>query len=314
MPKFPDEKLLVGFDTSDDACVYKLNDETAIIQTLDFFTPIVDDPYLYGQIAAANALSDVYAMGGIPTLALNILCFPNCLSLETLREILAGGYNKVQEAGAIVAGGHSVEDDEPKYGLSVTGFVHPGRLWSNATAKAGDLLILTKPLGSGITTTAAKADAISPEVFVYSTNAMAALNKYGRDAAVRVGANSCTDITGFGMLGHTREMADASKVTIELWGNKIPILPGAEELAMMGIIPAGAYRNREYVEDKVEFSSEVPRHLQDILCDPQTSGGLLLSVDEAGAGEMMDLLSERCPDSVIVGRVLSRQDKSILVK
>lgn len=315
LPKFPDERLLVGFDTSDDACVYKLREDLAVIQTLDFFPPIVDDPYLFGQVAAANALSDVYAMGGSPTLALNILCIPNCLTPDTIKAILEGGYSKVKEAGAIIAGGHSIEDPEPKYGLCVSGFIHPDAVWSNATAREGDALILTKPLGSGITTTAAKADVITPAQFRSSVEAMSTLNKYARDVAAELagGISACTDITGFGLLGHAVEMADGSGRTIELDSGAVPILPEAAELAKMGIIPKGAYRNREYMQEKVAIAPAVPLHLQDILFDPQTSGGLLLSVPEARAAELRDRLLEVCPHTAIVGRVLPRGDVSIRV-
>lgn len=315
LPKFPSENLLVGFDTSDDACVYKVRDDLAIIQTLDFFPPIVDDPKTYGEIAAANALSDVYAMGGTPTLALNILCFPNCLSMDVLQQILAGGYSKVQEAGAIIAGGHSVEDEEPKYGLAVTGFIHPDEIWTNAGAKEGDVLLLTKPLGSGILNTAAKADMLADAEFAPALRAMATLNKYARDAAITLpgAVHACTDITGFGMLGHTVELAEGSGLTAELYANKLPLLPKALEYAEMGILPAGAYNNRGYVEEKIHFAPAVPLALQDVLFDPQTSGGLLFSVPAARADAMLAALLPACPETAIVGRILPKGEKAVRV-
>ena len=294
--------------------MYKLSDELAVIQTVDFFPPMVDDPFIYGQIAAANSLSDVYAMGGEPAFALNILCFPCSLPLEILREILDGGYKKVQEAGAIIAGGHSIDDPVPKYGLCVSGFIHPGKVWSNAGAKEGDLLILTKPVGSGITTTAAKAGLITPEQFAPTISAMAALNKQARDAAATVQVNACTDITGFGLLGHAGEMAAGSGKTIELFARDVPLLPGALAMAEEGIVPGGAFRNREHMGESVSFAQDVPVALQDILYDPQTSGGLLLSVPEKDAGPLLERLEETCPDSKIIGQVLPRENVSIRVR
>lgn len=314
MPKFPVADLLIGFDTCDDACVYKLSDELAMIQTVDFFPPIVDDPYLFGQIAAANALSDIYAMGAEPSLALNILCFPECLPREVLSAIMQGGHDKVGEAGAVIAGGHSIDDPVPKYGLCVSGFIHPAKIWSNATAKEGDLLVLTKPMGSGITTTAAKADMISEEQFRHSADTMSTLNKYARDVAAKMGINACTDITGFGLLGHASEMAVASSKTIEIYADKLPLLEGAEELAKMGIIPGGAYKNRDYLKGKLDIETSVPLHLTDILFDPQTSGGLLLSVSEKDAKVLLSRLSEVAPFARIVGQVLPQRELTIYVK
>ena len=222
-----------------------------VIQTVDFFPPVVDDPYLFGQIAAANALSDIYAMGANPSIALNILCFPNCLPVSVLQSIMAGGYDKVHEAGAVIAGGHSVEDDEPKYGMCVSAFIHPDEIWSNATAKPGDFLVLTKPLGSGILATAAKSDVITQDEFRPALTGMATLNKYARDAAAKTGVNACTDITGFGFIGHACEMADASGCSFEIIANDVPVYEGTKSLAEDGIIPVGAYRNREYAGDRV---------------------------------------------------------------
>lgn len=278
LPKPTDKNLIIGLDTSDDAAVYRLNNEQAIIQTLDFFTPMVDDPYLFGQVAAANSLSDVYAMGGTPILALNIVCFPNCLSPEVLQEILKGGSEKVLEAGASTVGGHSVEDDEPKYGLSVTGLVHPEKVWANQGAKPGDVLILTKPLGSGILSTAIKADLVSPEIIRKTIDWMRLLNKYAAELAQQRTISAATDITGFGFIGHAVEMIQNSQVDLRVQASSIPVMEGAQELAEMGIIPAGAYRNRNHVEDQVRYHTGVPLWLQDIVSDPQTSGGLLISL------------------------------------
>jgi len=278
LPKPTDANLIIGLDTSDDAAVYRLNNEQAIIQTLDFFTPMVDDPYLFGQVAAANSLSDVYAMGGTPILALNIVCFPNCLSPDVLQEILRGGSEKVMEAGASTVGGHSVEDDEPKYGLSVTGLVNPGKVWANQGAKPGDVLILTKPLGSGILSTAIKADLISPEIIERAINWMRLLNKYAAEPAQKRNISAATDITGFGFIGHAIEMIQNSSVDLKIMAKALPVMEGAKDMAEMGIIPAGAYRNKTHVQGLVQYHEQIPLWLQDIASDPQTSGGLLISL------------------------------------
>lgn len=313
LPKFSDEKLLVGFDTSDDACVYKVRNDLAVIQTVDFFPPVVDDPYQYGQIAAANALSDVYAMGGEPTLALNLLCFPSCLGPEVMGEILRGGADKVMEAGAIIAGGHSIEDAEPKYGLCVSGFLHPDRIWSNATAREGDVLLLTKPLGSGINNTAAKADLLTAEQYAPTIAAMSMLNKYARDAAIGMNIHACTDVTGFGLLGHACEMADSSGKTIEIHADAVPLLPSALEMAAMGIIPAGAYQNMDYIASRVNVGEGISQALRDILYDPQTSGGLLFAAPEEAADPLLEKLGVACPQTARIGRVLPRDTVSLRI-
>ena len=277
LPKFQDENLLVGLETSDDAAVYKITDEIAMIQTLDFFTPIVDDPYLFGQIAAANSLSDVYAMGGEPKIALNIVAFPNCLDSEILGDILRGGAEKVKEAGAVLVGGHTIQDEEPKYGLSVSGFVHPDRVWKNYGCKPGDALILTKPIGSGIVNTAVKADMASEEAIQDVVRVMASLNKKAKEVIEQYPISACTDITGFGLLGHCAEMASASKVTLELNLKGIPWIKEADAYAKMGLVPAGAYRNREHTCNMVDVGNAEEYEI-DLLYDPQTSGGLLVSV------------------------------------
>lgn len=303
----------MGFDTSDDACVYQLREDLAIVQTVDFFPPVVDDPFTFGQIAATNALSDVYAMGGSPNLAMNLICFPNCLPLDVLEGILQGGYDKVQEAGAIVVGGHTIEDPEPKYGLCVTGFLNPKDALANSTAQEGDLLVLTKPLGLGILATANKADLLQPAEYEEMVRLMTTLNKGGQEAMLRVGgAHACTDVTGFGMLGHTYEMASGSGMTVELYAGELPLIPSAVEYAKMGIIPAGAYENRKYLEEKITFAPQVPEVVRDLLCDPQTAGGLLISLPEKQAVELVKQLETPCAQ--IVGEVKAFSGKSIVVK
>ncbi len=303
----------MGFDTSDDACVYQLREDLVTVQTVDFFPPMVDDPYLYGQIAAANALSDIYAMGASPSLALNIVAFPNCLPLTVLREILAGGYDKVQEAGAVIAGGHSIEDDTPKYGLCVTGFAHPDEIWANAGAKAGDVLVLTKPLGSGIVNTAAKAGMLSEAEYRPTVEAMAALNRYAAEAGREAGLSACTDITGFGLLGHLCEMAEGGGITVEVNPGALPMLPHALALAEEGIIPKNAYTNREHFGGQIAIAEGVPLAVQDVLYDPQTSGGMLMSLPADRAEGLLARLREKCPGSAVVGRVLPHDGKLVRV-
>ena len=247
-----DPNLLVGFDKSDDASVYKISDELALVQTVDFFPPIADDPYLFGQIAATNALSDVYAMGGEPKLCLNIMAIPADMPKDAVHQLLRGGYDKVYEAGALITGGHSILDDEPKYGLAVTGFVHPDKMLTNSDAKPGDVLLFTKPLGIGVLTTAAKADMASEESIQLAQTMMTTLNKAARDVMVKYRAHACTDVTGFGMLGHTFEMAQGSNVEIELHVDDIDFIPEAVELARIGILPEGMYRNRTFAEAGVD--------------------------------------------------------------
>lgn len=314
LPKINDPNLLVGPETSDDAAVYRVSDDTAVIQTLDFFPPMVDDPYIFGQIAAANALSDVYAMGGRPLLALNIVCFPNCLDVKVLKEILRGGADKVNEAGAVIAGGHSVEDNEPKYGLAVCGIVQPDKMLSNSGAVPGDMLVLTKPLGTGIINTAIKGDIASEETAALAVKYMSMLNNKAAEAMLKVGVNACTDITGFGFLGHAAEMARASNVTLEIWSKECPVIPGVKDLAMMGMIPAGAYNNRYHLGDNVVFDLSVPREIQDVLFDPQTSGGLLISVSKNKAHHLMEILKQEQVPAALVGCVTSKNNTLISVR
>ena len=306
-----DPKLIVGYDKSDDACVYVINDATAIIETTDFFPPIVDDPYLYGQIAAANALSDIYAMGGEPKLALNIMCIPEKMESETVQEILRGGYDKVYEAGAIISGGHTIHGQEPIYGLAVTGFAHPDKVLTNSGAMPGDRLILTKPLGVGILTTAAKADMVSEATMQKIYSQMAQLNRKARDIIVKYPVHSCTDVTGFSLLGHSYEMAQGSEVSIHLCTGDIPYHLEAYEMAQMGFVPAGAYRNRDYVQNGICVADDISRAMQDICYDPQTSGGLLVSIDEAAADECIRELNSVIPDAKIIGYVTKQAEYSI---
>lgn len=313
LPKFNDPMLLVGTETADDAAVYRISEELAMIQTVDFFTPVVDDPYLFGQIAAANALSDVYAMGGEPKVALNLAAFPDCLDIEILGEILQGGADKVMEAGAVLAGGHTISDNEPKYGLCVSGFVNPKSMWKNYGAQPGDILVLTKPLGTGIISTAIKGELASEQEIDTALKTMAALNKYARDIAAGFEIHSCTDITGFGLAGHAMEMAKGSEMTLILHTGKLPVLPGVQEYAQMGLIPAGAYRNREYLEADV-LSEIAGTWQEDLVYDPQTSGGLMLAVKKEEAVQLLERLAEFDLPGTAIGEVTSKQEKYLILK
>ena len=305
LPNVYDPKLIVGFDTSDDACVYRLTDEIAAIHTVDFFTPIVDDPYWFGQIAAANALSDVYAMGGRPAVAMNLLCVPNCLSKGTIRRILLGGHDKAVEAGCVIAGGHTIQDQEPKYGLCVTGYVHPDKVLKNVGARPGDAIVLTKPIGTGVLTTGAKAGLVEQENYDAMVRCMAALNAQAAEEMLHCDAvHACTDVTGFGLLGHADEMAAGSGVTIRLYSGEIPVLSGALELAEMGVIPAGAYRNMDYVKPRLKVDAAAAQARVDLIADPQTSGGLLIALPEPQARALVERLRPVAPWSAVVGSVL----------
>ena len=297
-----DPNLLVGFDKSDDASVYKVTDDLALVQTVDFFPPIHDDPYTFGQIAATNALSDVYAMGGEPKLALNIMAVPKSLPSDAVHELLRGGYEKAYEAGAIITGGHSILDDEPKYGLAVTGFVHPDKVLTNSGAMPGDVLLLTKPLGIGILTTAAKADMTSQESMALAVRLMTTLNKSARDAMVNYRVHACTDVTGFALMGHSTEMAQGSDVELHLNVDDIDLIPEAVELARLGVLPEGMYRNRSFAEPYVDVG-EIELARQDVLYDPQTSGGLLIAVDPADADALYAELQGVVPSAQRIGVV-----------
>lgn len=306
-----DPRLIVGYDKSDDASVYVIDENTALIQTTDFFPPIVDDPYLYGKIAATNALSDIYAMGGEPKLALNIMCAAEVMDDKTIREILRGGYDAAYDAGAIITGGHTIKGAEPIYGLAVSGFVHPQKVLTNSNAKPGDVLILTKPLGVGIITTGAKADMVEKSVMDRIYKQMATLNKHARDIMVRYPVHSCTDVTGFGLMGHSYEMAQGSNCTVHIQVDKVPFHEEALDLASMGLIPAGAYRNREYAEAGVALCRQVPLAMQDILYDPQTSGGLMFAIAEGSAQQCLTELREVIPQAAIIGYVTPKEDAYI---
>lgn len=302
----------MGLETSDDAAVYQITEEIAMIQTVDFFTPVVDDPYTFGQIAAANSLSDVYAMGGEPKIALNIAAFPNCLDIEILGEILRGGAEKVKEAGAVLVGGHTIQDNEPKYGLCVSGFVHPKKVWKNYGCRPGDVLILTKPIGSGVVNTAVKAQMASEEAARDAVRVMSSLNKNAKEVFERYEISACTDVTGFGLLGHCAEMASASEVTLELYPEQISLIKEAKSYASMGLVPAGAYRNREHTEAMVDAgTTEVA--LLDLMYDPQTSGGLLASVPPQDADVIVAELRARNPETEasVIGTVKARSEKWI---
>ena len=304
-----DPNLLVGFDKSDDASVYKVTDELALVQTVDFFPPIADDPYLFGQIAATNALSDVYAMGGEPKLALNLMCIPKDMPQDTVHQLLRGGYDKVYEAGCLITGGHSIFDDEPKYGLAVTGFVHPDKILTNSGARTGDVLLFTKPLGIGVLSTAHKGDMVSREGIELAYQLMTTLNKSARDAMVKYNVHACTDVTGFGLLGHLLEMAQGSDLTAHVDTAAIDIIPEAMELAKMGILPEGMYRNRSFAEAWVDMG-DTPLYKQDILFDPQTAGGLLMAVDPADADALFNELKGCVPSAQRIGVVEDYQGGS----
>lgn len=308
-----DPNLLVGFDKSDDASVYKITDDLAIVQTLDFFPPIADDPYLFGQIAATNALSDVYAMGGEPKLALNIMCIPKDMPRDAVHALLRGGYEKVFEAGALITGGHSIFDDEPKYGLSVTGFVHPDRILTNSGAKEGDVLLLTKPLGIGVLTTAQRAELLSDEGKALAYRLMTTLNKSARDCMVKYRVHACTDVTGFGLLGHLYEMTQGSDLTAVLDTSAIHIIQEALPFAEMGILPEGMYRNRFFAEQAVD-AGDTPLAVQDVLYDPQTAGGLMISVHPEDADALYEELKTAVPCAQRIGVMERAGEKRILLR
>jgi selenide,water dikinase len=311
-----DSNVIVGLEKADDAGVYKVSDDLAIIQTVDFFTPIVDDPYWFGQIAAANALSDVYAMGGVPKTAMNLVAFPlKDMDLSVLRHIIQGGLDKMREAGVVLVGGHSVEDKELKYGLSVMGFIHPDRVLTKKNLQVGDRLILTKPLGTGIINTAIKGGLASKEITDTVTRLMATLNKNAAEIMEDYPVHACTDITGFGFLGHLAEMVVDSGTGVRIHANRVPILPQTLNYAGMGLVPAGAYKNREFFEPHVEVATGVDILIQDILFDPQTSGGLLICVEGNRADDLLQALRQKgIHDAAIVGQVETEPKERIVVE
>lgn len=305
-------RVLVGFDGSDDAAVYKLTDDIAIIDTLDFFTPMDDDPYIFGQIAACNALSDVYAMGGTPLLALNIVCFPCSIGMDVLARILQGGADKVIESGAVVTGGHSIDDDVPKFGLSVTGIVHPDRIWRNIGAQVGDVLILTKPIGTGILNNALRGGLLSEVQYRGLLLAMSTLNRYAAEAVkeAEISVHACTDITGFGLLGHLLEMTNGT-VSVRLNFDSIPMIDGTREMTRMGMVPAGAYKNLDYIKDKVEYTDSVSIYE---LCDPQTSGGLLFAIPYEQCEPALAAINQKSVfEAKAIGRVIEKGGSEIVI-
>ena len=313
---FPtDENVMVGLDRADDAGVYKITDDLALIQTVDFFTPIVDDPYWFGQIAAANALSDVYAMGGTPKTAMNLVAFPvKQMDLSVLRQIIQGGLDKLTEAEVVLIGGHSIEDKELKYGLSVTGFVHPAKVLTKKNLRPGDRLVLTKPLGTGIVNTAIKAGMASADLTIKATHLMASLNRDAAEIMSRFDVHACTDVTGFGLIGHLAEMVCGSSMSVRVFSEKVPVIPEALEFASMGLIPAGAYKNREFRESMIGFAETVERSRQDVLVDPQTSGGLLISVGSVQADALVKALQDAgIGDTAEIGEVLKDPEEKIWV-
>jgi selenide,water dikinase len=310
MIQHPD--LIVGAQSGDDAAVYRISDDTALIFTVDFFPPITDDPFQYGAIAAANALSDVYAMGGKPLMALNVVGFPADLAKDLLAEVLKGGYAKAAEAGCLIVGGHTVDDAEPKYGMAVIGILEPGKETSNAGAQPGDALVLTKPLGTGIITTAGKQNKVSEDVMQVALDTMATLNKNAAEAMIQVGVNACTDITGFGLLGHLRSMVRASGVGATVEFSKIPLLPGAWELLEAGIAPGGTHRNLDSVAESIQWHPGLTENQKIMLCDAQTSGGLLISVTQARLPELLSRLeAEGVATRAVVGSITQRPEGKI---
>jgi selenide,water dikinase len=307
LPRQANENVIVGFDTADDAGVYRLTAECALVQTVDFFTPIVDDPRTFGAIAAANALSDVYAMGGVPLTSLSIVAYPAKGDLDDLGDILRGGAEKMQEAGCVIVGGHSVADDEIKFGYAVTGRVHPDRVWTNAGARPGDVLVFTKRIGTGIVSTALKRGLAREDDVRASVDSMLALNRGAAEAMAASTVHACTDVSGFGLLGHAREMAVASRVSLEIESSAVRFLPGAIEYARAGAIPGGLKNNREFVSDCVETRGGIPQEVECLLYDPQTSGGLLISLPEEDARK----LEAELESAYRVGRVLPAQEKPL---
>jgi len=316
LPLISDPNLIAGIEHCDDAGVYKLRDDLAIIQTLDFFTPIVDDPYTFGQVAAANSLSDVYAMGGKPLTAMNIICFPiNKMEISILREVLLGGLDKMREAGVLLVGGHSVEDDELKYGLSVTGTIHPDKVLLNRGAEVGDALILTKPLGTGIINTVLKANMASNDLVAKSIQCMVELNKKAADLMTNFSnVHACTDVTGFGLLGHASEMIEGSNVGMVIRSSSVPIFHEIQEFVEMGIIPGGLNRNRKFRMNMIEVGPDCPEWIVDVFFDPQTSGGLLISLPLKEAEDLVKRMNdEGIKDAAIIGEVVPEPKGKIMI-
>jgi selenide,water dikinase len=316
LPLVDDPNLLVGLERGDDAAVYRLNDEMAIIQTIDFITPIVDDPYTFGQIAAANALSDVYTMGGRPLTAMNVVCFPiKSQDISVLSKILRGGFDKLREAGCVLVGGHSVEDDELKYGLSVTGVVHPDRMVTKEGTEIGDKLILTKPLGTGLISTALKGGLAGEETVGRIASSMVTLNRRASELMLEAGVHACTDITGYGLLGHACGMIEDGQLGMELHVGSLPLFPEAKEFAQMGLAPGGTERNKEFRIGMIELAYEMDDEMWSILFDPQTSGGLLISVpDKEAEALLQNLHRSGIEDAAIIGAVIGKPKGKIIIR
>ena len=309
LPIQSSENVIVGFDKSDDAGVFRLTDETALVQTVDFFTPVADDPFVYGQVAAVNSLNDVYAMGGTPLSALSIVCYPQKGDWDVLGEILRGGQQAMNAEGVVVIGGHSVDDQEMKFGYAVTGIIHPDKVISNAGAKPGDMLILTKPIGTGAINTAVKKGTAADSTVAAAIKAMTTSAAAASRAMQRLGASACTDITGFGLLGHAFELAKASEVTLSITAKDVPLLPDVMELIEQGMLTRGDKNNRVYVGDTIEFTGEVSSTMQSALFDPQTAGGLLISISEEAASKFLNEIE----GARIIGRVLAKSAGLIVV-
>ncbi|MBO4410199.1 MAG: selenide, water dikinase SelD [Spirochaetales bacterium] len=312
LPLMKDDRLLEGFESADDALVYQVSGDIVCVQTVDFFPPMVDDPFIFGQVAAANALSDIYAMGGEPSVAMNLMCFPSCLDLDIMDRILRGGISKVKEAGAVIAGGHTIEDPTPKYGLCVTAFMDRKDVWSNKGAMPGDSVVLTKALGVGIINTAAKGGEASESSIAAAVDSMTRLNRHARDIARKYKVHAATDVTGFSLSGHSQECAAASGVTIEMDTASLPVLEGALELARFGLIPEGRYTNEDWLFGKICFAEGIPLEIKDLVLDPQTSGGLLLFMPPDDAEAYVSEMDMSC--CRIVGRVTDKADKDVFFR
>ena len=312
LPLMQSDRLLEGFESADDALVYRVTDDIVCVQTVDFFPPMVDDPFIFGQVAAANALSDIYAMGGEPSVAMNLMCFPSCLDLDVMDRILRGGMAKAKEAGAVIAGGHTIEDPTPKYGLCVTAFMNINDVWSNKGAKPGDAVVLTKALGVGIINTAAKGGEAPSESIAAAVDSMTRLNKAARDLARHYTVQAATDVTGFSLAGHSQECAFASGVTIEIDTSRRPILEGALELARYGLIPEGRYTNEDWLFGKICFADDIPLEMKDLVLDPQTSGGLLLFMPPAEAEAFISEMDK--PYCRIIGRVADKAGRDVFFR
>ena len=314
LPKTKSDNLLLGLDIADDAGIYKITDEIALIQTTDFFTPVCSDAYEFGQIAAANSLSDVYAMGGKPITALNIVMFPNNkVPMDVYAQILLGGNDKVSEAGAVIVGGHTIDDDVPKYGLAVTGTVHPNKFTANSNAEPGDVLLLTKPVGTGVVITGKSEGEVSEEYYRIALNYMKMLNKSAAEVMQKYDVRAATDVTGFSLIGHSKNIASASDVTLRIDSSKVPLLPGAYELADLGCIPGASFKNQRFLEQFCEVQ-EIDYNIKMLMFDAQTSGGILMCIKpEFVESALQDLLQNGCPDSAVIGEVIDKGEKDIIV-